>query len=287
MREGPFISIITSTRNAALQLPKAIRAMRSQNYCNFEWVMIDGASTDGTVDLIRKNSDIINSWVSETDGGIYEAWNKGLRLARGEWLCFLGADDWLWDSNVLSKLSTVLIEAYPTFRIVYGKVAIVNQGGEILLYEGAPWGEVRRRFRSIMCIPHPGLMYHRSVFEEHGGFDPSFRIAGDYELLLRELRHREALFAPDVVTAGMSIDGISSRAESIGVSLQESWRAARKHGRLFPGLPWMTSMSRHAVRRTLWSLLGEEKAREALDLGRRMIGKPPYWSKYYPRNSDL
>ena len=287
VKEAPFISIITSTRNAAHQLPNAIKAVRRQSYSNFEWIIIDGASTDGTVDLIRKCGDIVDHWISEPDGGIYEAWNKGLWFARGEWTCFLGADDWLWEPDVLLKLSRSLEQAYPPFRVVYGKVAIVNRAGEILFYEGTPWGQVRHRFQSIMSIPHPGLMHHRSLFEEHSVFDISFRIAGDYELLLRELRHRDALFVPDIVVAGMSIDGISSRAESIGVSLQESCRATRKHGRLFPGLPWMMSMSRHAVRRMLWVILGERMARKIMDFGRYILGKPPYWSRFNARNTDV
>jgi hypothetical protein len=67
-----------------------------------------------------------------------------------------------------------------------GRVAIVNSAREVLFYEGTGWPQVRRRFQSIMCVPHPDLMHHRSIFEEHGFFDLSFRIAGDYEMLLRE-----------------------------------------------------------------------------------------------------
>jgi glycosyltransferase involved in cell wall biosynthesis len=278
-----LISIITSTRNAARQLPNAIKAMRQQSYSNFEWIIVDGASTDGTVDVIRKNGDIVDQWISEPDGGIYEAWNKGLQLARGEWICFLGADDWLWEPDVLLKFSRVLEQAYPPFRVVYGRVAIVNGSGDVLFYEGTAWPKVRRRFQSVMSIPHPGLMHHRSIFEEHGFFDPSFKIAGDYELLLRELRCRDARFVPEVVTAGMSREGISSRPEAIGISLLELRRATRKNGRLFPGVPWITSMARHILRRALWSVLGERMAPIALDVGRGIIGKPSYWSRLYPQ----
>jgi glycosyltransferase involved in cell wall biosynthesis len=286
VKAAPFISIVTSTHNAARQLPTAIKAMRKQTYSSFEWILIDGASADGTVDLIRENRDIVDHWVSEPDKGIYEAWNKGVELARGEWICFLGADDWLWDPDVLFNLSGVLERAYPVFRIVYGRVAIVNREGEVLFYEGAPWAKVRQRFQSIMCIPHPGLMHHRSIFKEHGFFDPSFKIAGDYELLIRELRCRDALFVPEIVTAGMSRDGVSSRAEAMGASLREVRRASHKNGRRFPGVPWVMSMARHVVRRALWSILGERMARDALDFGRRIMGKPPYWSRCYPQITD-
>jgi hypothetical protein len=283
VKASPFISIVTSTRNAARQLPNASNAMRQQSYSNFEWIIIDGASTDGTVELIQESGDIVDRWISEPDSGIYDAWNKGLELARGAWICFLGADDWLWDHDVLMKLSTVLEQAYPPFRVVYGRVAIVNRAGEVLFYEGTPWPKVKRRFQSIMCIPHPALMHHRSLFEEHGFFDTSFRIAGDYDLLIRELRRRDALFVPDVVTAAMSREGISSRPEGIGAHLLEVRRATRKSGRFFPGVPWIMSMTRHYIRRALWSVLGERIARIALDFGCRIMGKPPYWSKVFPR----
>jgi glycosyltransferase involved in cell wall biosynthesis len=279
VKGAPFISIVTSTRNAARQLPNAIRAVRQQSYSNFEWIIIDGASTDGTIDLIRQNGDIVDRWITEPDMGIYDAWNKGLQLARGEWICFLGADDWLWDSNVLLDLSRVLERAYPAFRVVYGRVGIVNRSGDILFYEGTPWGKIRHRFRSVMSIPHTGLMHHRSLFEEHGLFDVSFRIVGDYELLLRELRYRNALFVPELVTAGMAREGISSNPALMGLLLRESRRATRKNGRLFPGSPWLWSMARHIIRLTLWSVFGERIARNALDLGRLIMRKPPYWTK--------
>jgi glycosyltransferase involved in cell wall biosynthesis len=281
VRVSPFITIITSTRNAARQLPSAIKAVRQQSYSNFEWIIVDGASTDGTIQLIQESGDVVDQWLSEPDSGIYHAWNKGLELARGEWICFLGADDWLWDPDVLFKLSAVLEQAYPLFRVVYGRVAIVNSAREVLFYEGTAWPKVRRRFQSVMSIPHPGLMHHRSIFEEHGFFDPSFRVAGDYEMLLRELRRRDARFVPEVVTAGMSREGISSRPETIGIALVEIRRATRKNGRLFPGVPWITWMARHILSRALWAVLGERMAPIALDIGRSMMGKPPYWSRLY------
>jgi glycosyltransferase involved in cell wall biosynthesis len=284
VRTSPFISIVTSTRNAARQLPNAIESVRQQSYSNFEWIIIDGASTDGTIELIQESGDVVDQWLSEPDSGIYDAWNKGLELARGDWICFLGADDWLWDPNVFFKLSAVLEHAYPIFRVVYGRVAIVNSAREVLFYEGTAWPKVRRRFQSIMCIPHPGLMHHRSIFEEHGFFDPSFRIAGDYEMLLRELRRRDARFVPEVVTAGKSTEGISSRPETMGIRLLEVRRATRKNGRLFPGVPWIKWVAKDILlRRVLWSVLGERMAPIVLDVGRGVIGKPPYWSRLYPQ----
>ena len=91
--DQPFISIITSTYCAAACLPRVIESIRAQTFDDFEWIVIDGASTDDTVDILRQNEDVIDYWMRESDKGIYDAWNKGLPHVRGTWVLFLGADD--------------------------------------------------------------------------------------------------------------------------------------------------------------------------------------------------
>ncbi|MHB1085896.1 MAG: glycosyltransferase family 2 protein [Thiobacillus sp.] len=274
-----LVTIITSTCNASEHLPKAIQSIRNQTYGNVEWIVVDGASRDGTQDILRQNEDVIDYWVSEPDQGIYDAWNKGLSLARGEWICFLGADDFLWHPDVLEKLAPTLESAYPAHRVVYGSLATVNARGELLYCLGEPWTSVRHRFASVMALPHPGLMHHRSLFEAHGQFDTSFRIAGDYELLLRELRTGDALFVDDLVVAGMSTGGVSTTPAASWTMLVEMRRATYKGGRVFPGMAWTIAVFRHALRRLLWRLLGERTARRTLDWGRRVMGKPAHWTK--------
>jgi glycosyltransferase involved in cell wall biosynthesis len=274
----PLITIITSTYNAAVYLPNAIKSIREQTYENIEWIVVDGASTDGTLDILRQNEDVIDYWVSEQDTGIYDAWNKGIRHAKGDWILFLGADDHLWKQDVLQKMAAMLDAAYPTYRVVYGKVALVNKEGEGIYFPGEAWEKIRNRFRSVMCLPHTGLFHHRDLFRVHGEFDTSFRISGDYEFLLRELKNRDAMFV-DFVIAGMSIGGISSNPATSETMLFEMRRATRKNGRTFPGLPWFLAAFRHMLRRILWRILGERGARHLLDMGRRLMGKPAHWTR--------
>jgi glycosyltransferase involved in cell wall biosynthesis len=274
----PLITIITSSYDAAEHLPNAIQSIREQTYGNIEWIIVDGASGDGTLDILRQNEDVIDYWVSEPDKGIYDAWNKGIRHATGDWILFLGADDYLWTQDVLQETAAVLDSAYPIYRVVYGKVALVNQAGEGIYFSGESWERVRNRFRSVMCLPHTALFHHRDLFRVHGEFDTSFRISGDYEFLLRELEHREAMFV-DQVIAGMSLGGISSNPATSERMLFEMHRATRKHGRIFPGIPWLLAAIRHGVRRVLWRLLGEKGARHLLDMGRRLMGKPAHWTR--------
>jgi glycosyltransferase involved in cell wall biosynthesis len=274
----PAISVIVSVRNAAATLQKCLDSIASQTVERLEIIVIDGASTDGTVDVLKRNQPRLAYWVSEPDRGIYDAWNKGLTQARGDWLCFLGADDYLWAPDTLERLAPVLERAYPPIRLVYGEVAVVNEGGGEMQRAGEDWRSARGRFPQIMCLPHTGLMHHRSLFEAHGKFDASFRIGGDYEMLLRELRTGEALFVPGLVVAGMRHGGVSSDPAGSLRMLREFRRAQRKHG-LPAGRHWITAFAKAHARAWLWRLLGKRLAPYVFDFGRLTMGKKPYWTR--------
>lgn len=275
----PQISIIVAVYNGALTLQQCINSVALQTYQHKELIIIDGGSTDGTVELLKANQQKITYWSSGPDQGIYHAWNKALPRARGEWICFLGADDFFWDTSVLTRISEEVRTLSPGIRVVYGQNMLINGKGESLYSMGTPWPRLKGRFLASMCLPHPGLMHHRSVFEQHGTFDESFRIAGDYEMLLRELKHADALFVPNLIVAGVRQGGISSSPESALLSLSESRRAQRKHGQKFPPLPWLWSMIKVYLRFLLWRLFGERAARYTLDLGRQLLDQPKHWTK--------
>ncbi len=278
--DKPLISIITATFNAARFLPDTIRSIRAQSYPNIEWIVIDGGSTDATVDLLKANEDVIDYWLSEPDSGIYNAWNKGLAQAQGEWIGFLGADDYFWDAHVLARMSTQLARLPASVQVAYGKIMLVNADGLVIQAFGEPWENVRERFKQTMSIPHQGTMHRRSLFEQHGKFDESFRIAGDYELLLRELRSADARFIPGIIIAAMRQGGgISSDPGNSLLVLRESRRAQLKNGLRFPGMIWSMAVVRLYLRLLLWKILGERLARKALDFGRRMMGLPPFWTR--------
>ena len=131
----------------------------------------------------------------------------------------------------------------------------------------------------LMCIPHQGVMHRRSLFDQHGNFDESFRIAGDYELLLRELKTGDAVFLPDIITAGQRRGGISSDPANYLRTLRETWRAQRMHGQLFPGKYLRKEMTREYLHLLLWKVFGDRLIRKLLDLRRRIKGLPPHWTK--------
>jgi glycosyltransferase involved in cell wall biosynthesis len=274
-----MITIIVSVRNAVATLEHCLESILGQTYTAHQLIVIDGGSTDGSVEILERWSGRISYWISESDHGIYHAWNKGLAKAKGDWICFLGADDYFWEPLVLERMAPVLARAHPTARVVYGQVALVNTDSQRVIHMGRPWDEIRSLFPQIMCLPHTALMHHRMLFERHGHFDESFRICGDYELLLRELLSGEACFAKDIVVAAMGHGGVSSSpAKSLEMVL-ELRRAQRMHGLRFPRPAWVAAWLGAHTKVFLWRLLGPRVAPRIFDRLRRLRGKEAYWTR--------
>jgi len=145
--------VIVAVFNGAATLQQCIDSVAQQTYPNKELIIIDGGSRDGTVDLLEANREQIRYWISEPDRGIYNAWNKGLARAKGEWICFLGADDYFWDARVLERLAGQLEKLPPDIRVAYGQIMMVNSDGTSLYPVGEPWEKIKGRFKQVMFIP--------------------------------------------------------------------------------------------------------------------------------------
>lgn len=271
----PVISIIVAVRNGALTLQRCINSITDQSYALKELIIIDGKSTDGTVAIIETNAAVIKYWESEPDRGVYHAWNKALDHVKGDWICFLGADDFFWDPNVLTRISASLEGAYPTFRIVYGKVALVSKNGKTINLMGYPWPQAKRSFMQIMSIPHVGLMHHRKLFEIHGKFNENYRIAGDYDLLLRELKTRHALFVPDIVVAGMQYGGLGSNPKNSILILKEIAHSRKTHSVLGIAPLWHWNYFKANFANYLSIFISENNYRTARNLYRGLTGRQP------------
>jgi len=277
---SPRITIIVASFNRARTLQRCIDRVAGQTYAFRELIVIDGGSTDGSVEILRANHGKIDHWLSEPDRGIYHAWNKGIALAKGDWICFLGADDYLHDSLALERMSALLAAVSPAQRVVYGRVMVVDASGAEIMQLGMPWARARRSFmRGTYCLPTPGVMFHRGLFQKHGLFDESFSVAGDYEFLLRELRTSEPRYVAEIAVTDMQYGGISSRPESTLVSLREMRAARVKHGLPALNFRYLAALLRVRLRLILWRIVGERAARRTLDWGRRILGKQPYWTK--------
>jgi len=277
--QRPLVSVVVSVLNGAKTLQRCLDSIARQTYPARELIVIDGGSTDGTQEILQRKAAELAYWISEPDRGIYHAWNKGLAHARGEWICFLGADDYLWAPDTLERLAPVLARAYPPVRVVYGQAALVNEQGGEMQRVGEGWSHASKRFTEIMCLPHTGLMQHRTLFEAHGTFDESFRVGGDYEMLLRELRTREALFVPGLVVAGMGYNGVSTNPAGSLRLMREFRQAQVKHGLDRPSWRWRLAFWKAHLRVWLWRSLGDRFAPYAFDALRVLSGKKPYWTR--------
>ena len=202
----PLVSIITATFNASEHLPRTIQSIREQIYANIEWIVVDGASKDKTVELIRQNEDVIDYWVSEPDGGIYDAWNKGVLLASGDWIAFIGAGD-SYMPSAIDNYMNVMSTSAEIPELASSQVQLVSDSRSALRVWGAPfkWEE----FEKYMTIAHVGALHHRSLFEKHGLFDISYSSAADYEFLMRCGASLKSIYLNEL-TADMLVGGISN-----------------------------------------------------------------------------
>lgn len=178
-------SIVTVARNAAAHIARCLESVAEQGYAHAEHVVIDGASTDGTPAIVRAHASRLGALVSEPDGGIYDAMNKGIRLAKNDYLLFLGADDHLIDRRVLSDAAAYIGgEGEPDF--VYGDLEVRDVvGGRSIFRPPPPEGVLDLMICG--CLPHQATFAHKRLFERVGGFDTRYKVQSDYDWFLRVL----------------------------------------------------------------------------------------------------
>lgn len=181
------ITLITVVHNGEEFLEQAIQSVLAQRYPEVEYLIVDGGSTDGTPDIIKKYSSEISGWISEPDHGIYDAMNKGIRMATGDLIGVLNSDDLLHE-NVLSEIARAANQ-FPSYPYYYGSVSRMKKSGEVY-FEAKPVREEDlddRKFRQIP-YPHGGLYIRKGVFERVGLYNLSYKINADYDLILRMLK---------------------------------------------------------------------------------------------------
>ena len=204
MSGSPQISVVIAAFRAVENLPNAIASVLDQPDVSSELIVIDGASEDGTVELLESYGERITAWLSEPDQGIYDAWNKGLVLAQGQWIAFLGADD-VFIPGALAYYQ-YFVDNHPDLDYVSSRLRLIHQNGRSQII-GQAWSWPI--FRHYMNVAHVGSLHHRRLFERHGGFDSTWKICGDYEFLLRSGAQLRAGFIDEVLVE-MAAGGISA-----------------------------------------------------------------------------
>jgi len=202
----------------------------SQTYDNIEYIVVDGASKDGTVEVIQKYGDKITTFVSEPDKGIYDGLNKGIALATGDVVGFLHSDDLFEDEHVVTKIA----EAFKVEDVdsVYGDLIYVNKDDisrVVRYWKSGAFG--LSKLQNGWMPPHPTFYVKRKVYKMHGAFDTTFKIAADYDSILRFLG-REGIttrYIPEVLVK-MRVGGESNKSiRNIVMKTKEDIRAMRNN----------------------------------------------------------
>ncbi len=225
------ISVITAVYNNRETISAALDSSLGQSDVDIELVVIDGGSTDGTLEVLRSYADRLHVLVSEPDRGIYDALNKGIQRASGEVVGFLHSDDLFADAGVLSRISAAFTDT--EVGAVYGDLLYVRKDNpdEVVRYwRSGKFSE--RRLGWGWMPPHPTLYVRRHVYEQHGLFDTSFHIAADYDFILRTLGQNRlgVRYIPEVLVK-MRVGGASNRSlRNIMQKSSEDLRALRRNG---------------------------------------------------------
>jgi len=201
----PLITVITAVFNGAKTLEETIQSVINQTYPNVEYIIIDGGSTDGTLNIIKNYEDYIDYWVSEKDEGIYDAMNKGIILAFGSWLGFLGSDDFLENDSLINYYTSYCLNVecdiiYGNSRVLFGnKVHYYRKGDHKI-------DNIKRGFIFL----HPDSIAKIKVYKELGMYDTNFKVAADYEFFLRAYFNGYKFLKVDKIIVNFRIGGFSS-----------------------------------------------------------------------------
>ena len=205
----PLVSVVTVSYNAVDCIERTMQSVFGQTYANIEYIVNDGGSNDGTVGIIQKYASRIDYWISEKDRGIYDAMNKGIRQARGEWISFINCGDEYCGSTVLEEVFHSAIENRT--GVIYGNI----------MFKYA-WGNVEKKpddlsgFNRYFPIFHPSTLVRTSLMKEYL-FDTSFRIAADYHFFYRLYLKKECefLYIPVCMSIFDAESGISSTQQNL------------------------------------------------------------------------
>jgi len=245
---APKISILMATWNCSPLLATFFRSLEEQSPGDWELLILDNCSSDGLPQLVRQyqaaRPDQLIRYSSQADVGIYDAWNRGIMLAEGDYLCFVGADDRFVSSESLQQLLDLTSSSA---ELITCRNSYYSSDGRFLRDWGSPWNW--RRMRESMNIAHPGMLVRCDLFERYGLYDSSFKICGDYEWFLR--------FSPEVKSIHASISVLKIVQAGVSHTMiskvyAETFRAQSRHLNLFWSAGcWLLNWLKYCRRRLI------------------------------------
>lgn len=222
------ISIITITYNSAKTVQRALESVQSQTYKDIEHVIVDGASTDGTKELIESYAKQHGNvrWISEKDKGIYNAINKGIALATGDVIGFLHSDDVLYSADSIEQIAAAFAD--PKIDVAYGDLQYCSGEKVIRRWRSNPFSPSSLKFGWMP--PHPTVYVRREVYEQVGEYDEWFHISADYDMMLRIFKSGyQSQYIPEVLVR-METGGASNKNTRARLSkTQEDYIALKKN----------------------------------------------------------
>ena len=222
------ISIITITYNSAKTVQRTLESVQSQTYTDIEHIIVDGASTDGTKQLIeayaKQHTNV--RWISEKDKGIYDALNKGIKLATGDIIGFLHSDDMLYSADSIGQIAAAFEDK--NVDVVYGDLQYCSGGKVVRRWKSNDFNP--RALKYGWMPPHPTVYVRREVYQQVGEYDEWFRISADYDMMLRIFSaHYHTCYIPEVLVS-METGGASNRNTKARLSkTQEDYIALKKN----------------------------------------------------------
>ena len=223
----PKFSIITVTYNAGKVMEDTIQSVIFQTYRNVEYIIVDGGSTDHTLEVANKYRDRISKIISEPDKGLYDAMNKGIRLATGDYLCFLNAGDELHENETLQKMVHTL-NANQLPDVIYGETAIVDEQGHFLHMRrlSAPKQLHWKSFKQGMLVCHQAFFARRELAVAHP-YDLQYRFSADFDWCIRIMKQSQYLHNTGLILVDYLNEGMTTRNHK--ASLKERFRIMAKH----------------------------------------------------------
>jgi len=220
---NPKLSIITIAYNCANDLENTIRSVLDQTFTDIEYIIVDGGSTDGSLDVIKKYEKSLSKWVSETDKGIYDAMNKGLKMATGEYVLFLNAGDILFDKNTLQLIPFL---NYPAADVFYGETLSVDEKGNELglrpkkLPHDLNW----KHFRNGMVVCHQSILIKRKLAPT---YNMDYKLSSDVEWVLKCLKNSDQIIFTGTIISRFLEGGASKQRH--GESLKERFSIMKEY----------------------------------------------------------